>query len=97
MEGKNTVIPAFICGLASPLVLLFSMYYIENGDKVSVMFLSILIGLASGIVAIMLSLNAKKTYGKSGMGTAAFVLGIIGTSLCGLYLIVNLNSLDNIL
>lgn len=95
MEEKNTVIPAFICGILSPLAFLFLIFYSGNGDRVSMGLFAPLIGIASGVVAIMLSLKAKKAFGKSGMGTAAFVLGIIGVSICGLYVLYFLNELDS--
>lgn len=46
-----------------------------------------LIGLAAGIVAIVLSVRSKKQPGKSGMATAGLVTGIIGTVLSGIFVI----------
>ena len=54
-----------------------------------------LAGLGLGIIAIVLASRAKKavaanpaTYLPGGMGTAGFVLGIIGTVLSAIYLVV---------
>ena len=95
MERKNTVIPAFILGILSPLAFLLSFFYSEiDIGTYTEQFFPLLIGVVAGVLAI-LSLNAKTAYGKSGMGTAAFILGIIGTSLCGLWFIYLLNELDH--
>jgi len=43
-----------------------------------------LIGLVCGIVAIITAVKGRKLQTKRGLATAGLVLGIIGTSLCGL-------------
>lgn len=45
-----------------------------------------IIGLVCGILAIIFGVKARKQT-KSGMATAGFVLGIVGTSLCGVTLL----------
>lgn len=44
------------------------------------------IGLVCGILAIIFGVKARKQT-KSGMAIAGFVLGIVGTSLCGVTLL----------
>lgn len=47
-------------------------------------FLYVYIGLAAGIVGIVLSVKARKVPAKKGMATAGLVLSIIGTALSGI-------------
>ena len=70
MPGKNLAIGSLVCGILS-LVLTFFGY-------------GALVGLILGIVAIILSVNAKKQGYTEGMQKAGLVLGIIGTILCGI-------------
>lgn len=89
MNGKNTPISAFVCGILSPVVFLITrvVYSILASPFVAILILS-LCGVALGVLAIVLSAKAKKEQGKSGMQKAAFVLGIVGTSLSGLWLLI---------
>lgn len=70
MEGKNLAIGSLVCGILS-LVCIFFGY-------------GALLGLILGIVAIVLSVNAKKKGYEDGMSKAGLILGIIGTVLCGI-------------
>ena len=70
MEGKNLATGSLVCGILS-LVLMFFGY-------------GALIGLILAIVAIVLSINAKKKGFDGGTQKAGLVLGIIGAVLCGL-------------
>jgi uncharacterized membrane protein HdeD (DUF308 family) len=47
-----------------------------------------ILGIAAGIVAIILGSKAKKLGDKPGMATAGLVLGIIGLVLSGLFTLV---------
>lgn len=51
-------------------------------------FLYPLVGVIAGIVGIILGNMAKKDPATAGMGTAGFVLSIIGTVLCLLFWIM---------
>ncbi|MCM1022768.1 MAG: hypothetical protein NC395_01755 [Prevotella sp.] len=86
MNGKGTLISAFVCGILSPVVYLIAWFLDSTGAE---LFL-ILCGVALGVLAIVLSAKVKKEQGKSGMQTAAFVLGIVGTSLSGLNLLISI-------
>lgn len=66
-----------ICSIALPWVLCFLPVIVH------------VIAIACGIVAIILSImEKKKTPEKSGVLTAALVLGIIGTALAGITLVI---------
>lgn len=73
MEGKNLAVGSLVCGILS-LVLMWFGY-------------GALVGLILGIVAIVLSVNAKKKGFTEGMQKAGLVLGIIGTILSGLFFV----------
>ena len=44
------------------------------------------IGLIAGVIAIVLSVKGRKIEVKKGMATAGLVLGIIGTSISGIFI-----------
>ncbi len=69
-RGKNLATGSLVCGILS-LVLMFFGY-------------GALIGVILAIVAIVLSVNAKKAGFEGGMQKAGMILGIIGAVLCGL-------------
>lgn len=48
-------------------------------------FLYVWIGLATGIVGIVLSVKGRKLIAKKGLATAGLVLSIIGVSLSGIF------------
>ncbi len=69
-RGKNLGTASMVCGILS-LVLMFFGY-------------GALIGVVLAIVAIVLSVNAKKAGFEGGTQKAGLVLGIIGAVLCGI-------------
>lgn len=73
MEGKNFAVASMVCGIAAAAAILL----VEIEEMV-------LVGLALGIVAIVMAVIAKKKGYVGGMRSAGFVLGIIGTSLWAL-------------
>ncbi|MBD5138260.1 MAG: hypothetical protein HDT24_02980 [Ruminococcus sp.] len=81
MDGKNFALTAMICGIASAASILL--------EEIEVM---VYFGLALGIVAIVMAVKAKKKGYVGGMRSAGFVLGIIGTSLWGLDLLMYMMS-----
>ena len=70
MPGKNLATASLVCGILS-LVFIFFGY-------------GALLGIIAGIAAIICAVNAKKKGFDSGMRKAGFVMGIIGTVLCGI-------------
>ena len=70
MPGKNLATASLVCGILS-LVFIFFGY-------------GALLGIVAGIAAIICAVNSKKQGFESGMRKAGFVLGIIGTVLCGI-------------
>ena len=70
MPGKNLATASLVCGILS-LVFIFFGY-------------GALLGIIAGIAAIVLAVNSKKQGYESGMRKAGFILGIIGTVLCGI-------------
>lgn len=89
MEGKTQGTASMICGIGS-LVALILCYLIEGNGAILFM---LLLGLAAGIVAICLAVAAKKMGYMEAMQKAGFILGIIGTSLTGIVLMISLSSL----
>lgn len=81
MQGKNLAIGALVC---SSISLAFGLF----GSIIAMILPAFafgipLIGLILGIVAIVLSVNAKKKGCADGMQKAALVIAIIGTVLNG--------------
>lgn len=72
VPGKGKAIGGLICGITSASFGLFLSYF----------FIPAFIGLAAGIVGLILSIQARKAmpYGMNGMATAGLVLSIIGLS-----------------
>ncbi|MDE6724295.1 MAG: DUF4190 domain-containing protein [Ruminiclostridium sp.] len=71
--GKGMATGSMVCGIISLVT-----WWLGWGA---------LIGLILGIVAIILSINAKKKGFVGGMVTAGLVMGIIGTVLCGIFFV----------
>ena len=55
-----------------------------------------IIGLICGIIAIVCAVKGRKIVAKKGLATAGLVLGIVGTSLCGLLFACGLCALATI-
>lgn len=75
IPGRNKAIASLVCGIASVALLWFGW--------------SLIISLGLGIVAIILGAAARKELpvGQTGMATAGFILGIIGTVLGAVFCI----------
>lgn len=73
MPGKNKAVASLVCGILS-IVLMWLGY-------------GALIGIISGIVAIVLAISAKKDGFTEGMQKAGLILGIIGTVLSGIFFV----------
>ena len=80
MEGKNLAMTSMVCGIISTVCVLL-------GTAEELYEIASLAGIALGIVAIVLAVKAKKRDYSGGIRNAGFVLGIIGTSLCGMMLL----------
>lgn len=76
MENKTSAVPSMICGIISVALVIFAAL----ADSMDIT----IFGLPLGIVAIVLASKAKKNGCTNGIQKAGFVLGIIGTSLCGI-------------
>ena len=72
--GKSAATGSLVCGIVS-LVTWWLGYFA-------------IIGLVLGIVAIVLSIKAKKSGFVGGMATGGMVMGIIGTIVCGIGFLV---------
>lgn len=72
MEGKNLAVASLVCGIISVASMVLNIG------------IGALLGMLLGIAAIVLAVNAKKMGYNEGIQKAGFVLGIIGTVLCGI-------------
>lgn len=71
--GKGAATGSMVCGIVA-----LATWWLGWGA---------LIGLVLGIVAIVLSIKAKKEGFVGGMATAGMVMGIIGAVLCGIFFV----------
>lgn len=72
MKGKS--IASMVCGILSIVWAWFSY--------------AAILGIALGIVAIVLSSGVKNAGGENGMSKAGFICGLIGTILSGVMLVI---------
>ena len=76
-QTNTSAVVALICGIISVLFAFLGLW------------LNI-IGLICAIVALIFAIKARKQAEKKGMSTAGLVLGIVGCSLCPIFLACNI-------
>lgn len=80
VPGKGKATAALICGIVSAVLGFFLSYF----------FIPAILGLAAGVVGLILSIQARKTMPPmmNGMATAALILSIIGLCWNGVFFFV---------
>ena len=77
MQQQNSpkAIAGLVCGIVSIVLMLIGIFTVGIGG---------IIGLAVGIVGLVLSIMAKKEMAST-MATAGLVISIVGVSLCAIF------------